>query len=154
MKHARSHRIPAFAHLCVGAAALALTAACANGQPQANAPAPTATLRGLIGDAACDSDAQCRTVPIGAKACGGPEAYLAWSLARTDAGALQAEAARHAKASRLEAAAKGMASNCAVVVDPGAYCAPAETGASTASAGPARVCRLRSSRSGAGKPIY
>ena len=133
---------------------MALTAACANGQPQANVPPSTTTVRGLIGDAACDSDAQCRTIPIGAKACGGPEAYLAWSLARTDERALRAEADRHAKAARLDAAAKGMASNCAVVVDPGAYCALAEPAASTASAGPARVCRLRSSRSGTGKPIY
>ena len=153
MKHARSHRIPAFAHLCAGAVALALAAACANGQPPPNAPAPT-TVRSLIGDAACESDGQCRTVPTGAKACGGPEAYLAWSVARTDEKALRAEADRHAKAARLDTAAKGMASNCSVVVDPGAYCAPAEPGASTASAGPARVCRLRSSRSGTGKPIY
>ncbi|MFT7722134.1 MAG: hypothetical protein QM788_04810 [Roseateles sp.] len=79
-------------------------------------------LRALIGDAACTSDAQCRTLPVGAKACGGPAGYLAWSTAGTDAQRLAALAARQREAHRRENEASGLRSNCAVVMDPGAAC--------------------------------
>lgn len=79
-------------------------------------------LRTLIGPAACSSDAQCRTVPVGAKACGGPSAYLAWSTSGTDAQQLKELAGRQSAAEKREVAASGMLSNCAMVMDPGAAC--------------------------------
>lgn len=79
-------------------------------------------LRELVGPAACRSDAQCRSLPVGAKACGGPAGFLAWSTDGTDAARLQALAARQAAAQRREQEASGMRSNCAVVADPGAAC--------------------------------
>jgi hypothetical protein len=79
-------------------------------------------LRELIGPAACTADAQCRTVPVGAKACGGPAGYLAWSVEGTEAARLTALAARQAEAQRRELQAEGRRSNCALVTDPGARC--------------------------------
>lgn len=79
-------------------------------------------LRALIGPAACSADAQCRTVAVGAKACGGPAGYLAWSTQGTDAEQLEALAKRQAAAQRREVEASGLRSNCAMVTDPGAAC--------------------------------
>jgi hypothetical protein len=122
---------------------VALSAACAADKPTA-APTdnPRASIQSAIGDAACDSDAQCMTIGVGAKACGGPESYLAWSTARTDGQALRSMVAQDAERRRKEAAARGEMSNCAMVLDPGAYCAPA-----AAAQGARGVCRLRSSGS-------
>jgi hypothetical protein len=122
----------------------------------AGGPAPTA-VGALIGDAACDTDAQCRTVAVGSKPCGGPDAYLAWSTLRTDEQALLAAAAREAAASKAAAQAQGMVSNCALVTDPGAFCAQASAAASTGGAGSGtvapKVCRLRS-RGAGGSAVY
>ena len=79
-------------------------------------------LRTLVGPAACSTDAQCRTVAVGAKACGGPAGYLAWSTQGTDAEKLADLAARQTEAQRREVVAGGMRSNCAMVTDPGAAC--------------------------------
>ena len=59
--------------------------ACAVDRPASDTADSAAAIRALIGDAACDSNAQCHAVGIGARACGGPSAYLAWSSLRTDA---------------------------------------------------------------------
>jgi hypothetical protein len=111
-----------------------LTAACVLGcaasgtAPGVAAPVDAAALlaaiQSEIGDAACDTDTQCHSIGVGAKACGGPEAYLAWSdkLARP---ALLADlAARHRAARELENASRRLQSNCALVTDPGAVCRP------------------------------
>lgn len=79
-----------------------------------------------IGDAACDSDAQCHTVAIGAKPCGGPDAYLAWSNKVSNAGALADLAARYRAAREADNARSGLRSDCAFVPDPGALCLPSQ----------------------------
>ena len=120
--------------LLVLAAMLALPAACAS--PPAGS---LAEVTALIGDAACSDDSQCRTVAIGAKACGGPEAYLTWSVQRTDAQALDAAVAAYHRVRVAEVAQSGRASNCALVTDPGATC-QADAGV--------RACRLLPSGQG------
>lgn len=108
--------------------AWAALASCAQTPPAAPAPAEAESvrlgreLRALIGPAACSADAQCRTVAVGAKACGGPAGYAAWSTQGTDGQKLADLARRQADAQRREIEASGMASNCAMVVDPGAAC--------------------------------
>jgi hypothetical protein len=78
-----------------------------------------------IGDAACDTDSQCRTLGVGAKACGGPEGYVAWSSKVNDAGTrLKALAAAHSAERDRENERSGMRSNCSVTPDPGAVCRP------------------------------
>jgi hypothetical protein len=137
-------------------ATLALSAACAGVEPAPATGAVTASVEALIGDAACDSDAQCHTVGVGAKACGGPQSYLAWSSKRTDAATLQQAAERQARLERDAAAANGIMSNCAIAKDPGAYCAPPATRGAIAAAGAesSRRCRLRAGGPGGAGSIY
>lgn len=116
-----------------------LLAACSLAQapaPAAPAPAATATqagkhdaearvlaqMRQAIGDAPCRSDAQCRTVPAGAKACGGPAAWWAWSEAHTDGAQLKAWSQQLDRLQRKRFEASGEQSNCQVMPDPGAAC--------------------------------
>lgn len=107
----------------------------------------------LIGDAACDTDSQCKTLAVGAKACGGPEYYLAWSTKRTDAAALREAAKSDLSAPRNMAANRGGVSNCVFVSDPGAYCAAAngtQVGEASKQAG---TCRLRAAGRGGRVPV-
>ena len=78
-----------------------------------------------IGDAACDTDAQCRTLGVGSKACGGPEGYVAWSSKVNGKGTRLSElAAAHSNARQAENERSGLRSNCSVTPDPGAVCRP------------------------------
>ena len=110
-------------------------AAAAGGQREAEARV-LAQIRQAIGDAPCSSDAQCRTVPVGAKACGGPAAWWAWSQAHSDGAQLQALSQQLDRLQRKRFEATGEQSNCQVVPDPGAACM-------------AQRCVLRGGRSGA-----
>jgi len=76
----------------------------------------------LIGDAGCDNTAQCRSIAIGAKACGGPSRFLAWSTRSTDEAALKTLVAKQATSQSEESRRSGVVSDCAVVTDPGASC--------------------------------
>lgn len=98
---------------------------CATATEPAAAPAPAQLrqdLQTLIGEPRCDSDAQCRTVGVGQKACGGPTRYLAWSTQTTDRARLEAAAARLVAADKAANEKSGRVSNCMAVVDPGAVC--------------------------------
>jgi hypothetical protein len=106
-----------------------------------------AVVRDLIGTAACTDDAQCRTLPYGAKPCGGPQSYLAWSTLGTDEAALRTAAEKFAAWQREEQRANGTVSDCMLVADPGAYCAPA----SSTAAGATRACALRSPKQAGGR---
>jgi hypothetical protein len=79
-----------------------------------------ARIHGLVGTPSCTSDAQCHTLALGAKPCGGVESYLAWSSASTSESALRALGDTY-KAER-QAANKGRMSDCRALVDPGAVC--------------------------------
>lgn len=120
---------PFFAPLAT--AGLLLMAAC-----QAQPPAPSgaasspeqaeaallARIRGEIGEARCSTDAQCHTLALGEKACGGPAGYLAWSGTEARGRQLQAWSAELAMMQRKRAASSGMMSNCMFLADPGAVC--------------------------------
>lgn len=79
-------------------------------------------IRNGIGAAACTDSAQCKTLPVGARACGGPEGYLPYSTAVKSSEPLTELAARHAERRRANNAATGMISTCEVRPDPGAMC--------------------------------
>jgi len=91
------------------------------GVPQTEA-ALLARIHQEIGDARCSSDAQCRTLPIGEKACGGPASWLAWSTSQGREGPLQAWSAELAQLQRQRQARSGMVSDCRYLPDPGARC--------------------------------
>jgi hypothetical protein len=102
-----------------------LLAGCAASSPTDARDAPAGTLQqlqALIGSAACTDSSQCRTVAIGARACGGPQGYLAWSTAQTDGGALRALAERYKAERQAEIKQKGEMSDCRFLADPGASC--------------------------------
>jgi hypothetical protein len=79
-------------------------------------------IRTLIGQASCTDNAQCQTLGVGVKACGGPEVYLAWSLTHTDASALNALNQRYRQLRQEQISKSGEISNCMTIKDPGAYC--------------------------------
>jgi hypothetical protein len=94
-------------------------------------------IRAMIGNATCNAPSQCRTLPVGARACGGPEAYLPYSTANLSEPALQALAERYKAEREAQNQASGMMSNCRFIPDPGAVCRAGTcqlgTGASPAS---------------------
>jgi hypothetical protein len=94
-----------------------------------SAPAPDAAqtetigqIRSMVGTAACTEASQCRTLPLGARGCGGPEGYLAYSTANTAEAALQALGQRYKQEREKYNASSGMVSDCRFMVDPGAVC--------------------------------
>jgi hypothetical protein len=89
---------------------------------QAGAGDTLARIRAMIGTPSCSSDAQCHTLAVGHKSCGGPESYLAWSSGKTSEAELQALAERYKEERRAADAASGMVSNCRFMPDPGAIC--------------------------------
>lgn len=108
--------------------AVALVVAACEAAPPAPADEAArvlAQIRAEIGDGACRSDAQCRTLPIGARACGGPAAWWAWSTQRADAAHLHALAARLQTLERQRIEREGLLSTCIAVPDPGAACVAA-----------------------------
>lgn len=81
-----------------------------------------ARIRAMIGDAACTDSGQCRTLAIGARPCGGPQAYLPWSSAHTDGAALMQLAEQYKQERQAANAASGDMSDCRFMPDPGATC--------------------------------
>jgi len=97
----------------------------AKAMPSSNKPSSQALwqqIQAEVGDAACDGPQQCHSIAVGAKACGGPDAYLAWSSKRSNEAKLRALVAAHAQARKDENASSGMVSDCRMVTDPGASC--------------------------------
>lgn len=78
----------------------------------------------LIGDAECDNQGQCHALGIGAKACGGPNGYLAWSEKKTDPSALRTAVEAQVRAQMGENKTGGLISDCMVVPTPPAVCRP------------------------------
>ena len=114
-------------------------AACAANEPVP--PDAAGHVSRLIGKAACTADSDCATVGIGALACGGPQAYAAWSKKETDAQALTAAVARQRAERERQIARTGEQSVCVVVPDPGARCSAAQR------------CELRQGGGGAGAQV-
>lgn len=106
--------------------------------PAATAPAAglLVQIRALAADTSCTASAQCHTLALGARACGGPQAYMAWSSAHTDGAALRLLGERHAQQEKARIAASGEVSDCRMIADPGAECR-------------AGACQLRSAATGA-----
>jgi hypothetical protein len=77
-----------------------------------------------IGAPDCDASTQCRSIAVGAKPCGGPEAYLIWSSKTGRPERLAALVGAHREARQAENARSGRMSDCRVLVDPGAVCRP------------------------------
>ena len=75
-----------------------------------------------INGAPCTQDAQCKTLAVGEKACGGPEGWMAWSVLAGRPDVLQGLSAELAAIQRQRNQRSGMLSDCRYVPDPGAVC--------------------------------
>jgi hypothetical protein len=104
--------------------ALLGVAGCASAVPGADTEAALQQqINTAIGQAPCTADTQCRTMGVGAKACGGPAAWRAWSTqGGTKGEALQNLADQLATLQRQRQAQSGMVSTCTYLPDPGAVC--------------------------------
>jgi len=114
--------------------ALVLLLGACNHAPAANVATGAATgaaplltrIEKAIGQPVCQQDSECRTLAVGQKSCGGPEAWLPWSTrtVSTPAGqdALAELARQHAQARDAENRASGRMSICSMLPDPGASC--------------------------------
>jgi hypothetical protein len=116
-----------------GVACRANDAAQASARPSSASPASPAAsasladvearLDGVLKSAqACSSADECRTVPVGGKACGGPTGYRAYSSKHADTQAVEALARQEHELAMAEARASGRVSNCMIQADPGARC--------------------------------
>ena len=110
--------------LCMTASACAGDTATRSGAaPASSGSEPLLTrIRAEVGDAACDGPQQCHTIALGAKPCGGPDGYLAWSSKRTEATRLRALVAQHAVARKQENLHANALSTCVMETNPGATC--------------------------------
>lgn len=90
--------------------------------PAASQPDTLAQIKELIGKAECSSDSQCQALPIGARPCGGPASYLAWSTAKTSSSEIQTLADRYRTEQQERNARSGMVSDCRAIAPPAAVC--------------------------------
>lgn len=144
-----------FSRLCA-VALITASAACSGvagneAAPAKSAPTPARTplaaaapaaaglmqqIKAEIGDAVCDNSQQCRTLPVGHRACGGPDGYLPYSTKRSDAAKLARLAAQDSAARKEQDTRSGMISTCQVMLDPGATCSAGRCVAASGDRGP------------------
>lgn len=88
----------------------------AGGQPTAPPGDLMAQVRALAKTAGCATAGDCRALPVGRKACGGPRAYVVYCPASTNESALRAKIAELDRAD-MEAN-RGAVSDCMLVTEP------------------------------------
>ena len=81
-----------------------------------------AEIKTRIGPALCNGDEDCRALPIGAQACGGPDRYLPYSVRATDEAALARLADDHRRLSAESVALRGVVGACRMTMPPQPYC--------------------------------
>jgi len=106
----------------------------AQAAPASDATPPAARPSGSLADVearldrmlkaaeACSAPDECRTVPVGGKACGGPTGYRAYSAKAADPAAVEALAREEHELAMKAARDSGRVSNCMIQADPGARC--------------------------------
>ena len=80
--------------------------------------AAEADLDRLIGDAEASGLSACRTVPVGAKACGGPTDYAVYSAEASEAAAIVQTAEEITRMDEQANREFGLGSDCAVTPEP------------------------------------
>ncbi len=107
-------------------AALALTAACVSAlspetteaEDQAELARLDAEARALVDTDGCTQPGDCRSAPVGAKACGGPRTYVVYCASTTDTAALFRKLEQHRRAEMAFNRKYGHASTCDLPVPP------------------------------------
>ena len=75
-------------------------------------------IKAEIGELRANDLSQCRSIPFGAKACGGPATYLAYSVVRTNEGRLRALIDEYNQNARNYNQARKLLSDCMFVSEP------------------------------------
>ena len=81
-----------------------------------------AEVKTRIGPAVCSIDSDCRALPMGALACGGPSEYLPYSIRGTDEGALSRLSADHQRLSAELNAQRQAVGPCVALAVPTPVC--------------------------------
>lgn len=76
----------------------------------------------LTSASACTADAECHSVAVGAKSCGGPTGYRAYSDKTVSTASVDALAQQERDLSAAAARASHQVSTCFMLADPGARC--------------------------------
>lgn len=76
----------------------------------------------LANASACTVDTECHSVAVGAKACGGPTAYRAYSSKSVSSASVDALAQQERDLAAQAARASHQVSTCYMLADPGAHC--------------------------------
>lgn len=71
-----------------------------------------------VGDAAAKRPEQCRAIPLGSKACGGPQSFLVYSTAVSNERRLQELARQYAEAEEKYNRVTGAVSTCSFLMPP------------------------------------
>jgi len=119
---ARSALLFGLAVLMAGCAATAAPGPAPTASQPAALTRAWAAVQDEVGAAACSSTAECRSIAVGAKACGGPERYLAWSTRSSNEARLSERVAAYNAAREADNQQAGRISNCMMLMDPGAVC--------------------------------
>ena len=95
-------------------------------QPQSDDPNTLSSLRlsinQALGDRRCSSVDVCRSIPYGAKPCGGPRSYLVYSIITSDSVRLMQDVRRYNEAEARLNEESGEISDCSLVSKPGVEC--------------------------------
>jgi hypothetical protein len=95
----------------------------ASGPASAELDAANARLDAALADAsACSADTECRAIPVGARACGGPTGYRAYSTRSASSADIDALVQRQHELSAEAARDSHRVSPCFMLADPGARC--------------------------------
>ena len=79
-------------------------------------------IMGLIGDASCRNVVNCRVVGLGARPCGGPDEYVAYSIWKTTSDQFRNLISEYNLIAEDLALARGEAGTCEVLPEPAADC--------------------------------
>ena len=79
-------------------------------------------IKSRIGGALCSVDTDCRALPMGALACGGPSRHVPYSIRGTDEGALSRLSADHQRLSAEQLAGQQAVGPCVALAEPVAVC--------------------------------
>ena len=123
--HCGLRRLPALlVALALLASACAMEPAAQTAPPEDPVAASRAALTSLL-VLSCRENSDCATVGVGARACGGPEQYLAYAVRETSEPALRKATQNFAQRRRKQLEERGEMSTCELLPDPGARCTPA-----------------------------
>ena len=79
-------------------------------------------IQGIVGDAACTHDSECKAIGYGSKPCGGPSSYLAYWVKNTDVPLLEGKVQQFNALQRAYQGKLRIFSDCMVVPKPVVAC--------------------------------